>query len=397
MDLSGRARRQHEAEIAKRLEQTSAALARLSEQIEHLTKRVDKIDRTQIAALQQAAGILERNTRRQTGLVERLRRATGRELEQEFVRDRVLQRLLRIAHSDEPFVVGPWTGEVGFELLYWAPFVRWVLRKFNIDPSRVTLVSRGGTAGWYGQVGRYVDILDLVTAEQFKESTQGVRKKQRWMRQFDRNLVRRVAGVQRPVVLHPSLMYALFLPYWALEASHRWIEQFTDFELLAPPSVPGLERLPSSYVAARFYFSDCFPDTPENRTFAAALLRAAAAHSDVVVLSSGVKVDDHVELPVGAADRIHRVDDAMSPETNLAVQTAVIARAKGFIGTYGGFAYLAPFCGVNALAVYSRPTYYVNHLGLATTAFERIGGGSLTVADVTTLRQAGLAAVIAAG
>jgi hypothetical protein len=73
----------------------------------------------------------------------------------------VLQRLLRIAHSDEPFVVGPWTGEVGFELLYWAPFVRWVLRKFNIDPSRVTLVSRrncrvvrtGGTLRRYPRSG----------------------------------------------------------------------------------------------------------------------------------------------------------------------------------------------------------------------------------------------------
>src|SRR5262249_35129343 len=156
---------------------------------------------TQISELQRAAGVLERNSRRQISVIERLRRARGLECEREFVRDRVLQRLLRIAHSDAPFIVGPWTGEVGFELLYWAPFVRWAVRKFNIDPSRITLVSRGGTVGWYGQVERYVDILELVSADEFRARTQGIRKKQRWMRQFDRMLVRRVAGIaglQRP-------------------------------------------------------------------------------------------------------------------------------------------------------------------------------------------------------
>ena len=28
----------------------------------------------------------------------------------------------------EPILVGPWLGEVGFELLYWIPFLRWFAR-----------------------------------------------------------------------------------------------------------------------------------------------------------------------------------------------------------------------------------------------------------------------------
>ncbi len=41
----------------------------------------------------------------------------------------------------------------------------------------------------------------------------------------------------------------------------------------------------------------------------------------------------------------------MTPERNLAVQTAVIARARAFVGTYGGYSYLAPFCGVRCAGV----------------------------------------------
>ena len=53
-------------------------------------------------------------------------------------------------------MVGPWLSEVGFELLYWIPFLRWAVPEFNLDPSRLIVVSRGGVAGWYTRRGRQV-------------------------------------------------------------------------------------------------------------------------------------------------------------------------------------------------------------------------------------------------
>jgi hypothetical protein len=68
-------------------------------------------------------------------------------------------------------LIGPWTGEVGFELLYWAPFVRWAVDKFRIDPARVTLLSRGGTASWYGIEGaRYLDVFELSSAGRVQDA-----------------------------------------------------------------------------------------------------------------------------------------------------------------------------------------------------------------------------------
>ena len=64
---------------------------------------------------------------------------------------------------------------------------------------------------------------------------------------------------------------------------------------------------------------------------------------------------------------------------------AVIAGARAFIGTYGGFAYLAPLCGVNTIAVYTiRNVYsaFAYHLDFVRHVIDRVDGGSLTLVDL---------------
>jgi len=82
---------------------------------------------------------------------------------------------------------------------------------------------------------------------------------------------------------------------------------------------------------------------------------------------------------------VHTVEHLMTPDNNLAVQSAVIAGARALISTYGGFSYLAPLCGVNAIALYSKRTYFVYHLDFAQHVFDEINGGSLTVVDAASL------------
>lgn len=60
------------------------------------------------------------------------------------------------------------------------------------------------------------------------------------------------------------------------------------------------------------------------------------------------------------------------------------AGAKSFIGTYGGFSYLAPLCGVNTIALYSRRAFFTYHMDFAQQMFDTVGGGSLTVVDAAT-------------
>jgi hypothetical protein len=67
-----------------------------------------------------------------------------------------------------------------------------------------------------------------------------------------------------------------------------------------------------------------------------------------------------------------------SPARNLELQSAVVAGARRFVGTYGGFAYLAPFHGVPSTSYYSvAGGFSAAHLQMARSALDTIGAGGL--------------------
>lgn len=378
-------RRAREGAAGKRLAGMTAALTRVADQVQRVTDRIDKIDRRQAEHLQSAVSALEWTTRRQAAFAEKVLESSHHHREHELARERALRRIQQLARRGGPILVGPWTGEVGFELLYWAPFVRWAVERFRIDPDRITLLSRGGTASWYGIEGaHYLDVLQLCSPDEFRQRTLKDRK-QRTLRLFDRQVIRQARRGMDPraSVLHPAMMYALYTPYWTQQTSSRWVRQFATPARVRPPVIPGLQ-LPQDYVALRFYFSKCFPETPDNQALVGSIVQSLTRDTHVVLLGSGVSLDDHRDVRAERSDRVHTVDHLMRPETNLAVQTAVIAGARAFIGTYGGFSYLAPLCGVDTIALYSRRNYYAHHLDFAQHVFKDVAGGSLTVMNAET-------------
>src|SRR5205823_4658102 len=170
------------------------------------------LDTSRDEAAQAQARLAELRTgvRRQDTALRRLARRSGIEAEFELTEQRVLDRLERMRRGTQPIIVGPWTGEIGFELLYWAPFVRWAVEKFNLPAERLVIVSRGGTAAWYDVAGaRYHDVFSVATPDEFRAHTEST-KKQRSVRAFDREVLRRVRraiGGGAVHVLHPALMY----------------------------------------------------------------------------------------------------------------------------------------------------------------------------------------------
>src|SRR4029077_5178669 len=55
----------------------------------------------------------------------------------------------KLSRNEETIVVGPWMSEVGFEILYWIPFLNWAMTYKQFDPERLIVISRGGVADWY--------------------------------------------------------------------------------------------------------------------------------------------------------------------------------------------------------------------------------------------------------
>jgi len=318
----------------------------------------------------------------------------------------------RIAASGRPVLIGPWTGEVGFELLYWIPFIEWLRARWQLSPDREVIVSRGGVASWYGRsADRYVDILSLFSADEFLAAVAEEKRKHRRPGAFDERVTEAVVrhrGLGDIDVLHPGLMFRAFAPYWSDEAGYALIDQFTRPRLLERPAETVRTPLPADYVAVRFYFSECFPATPENRLFARNVVSSLAERTTVVVLNPGFAVDEHMDwIPdsrdpgrrsLGEGGRIISIADGLTPERNLAVQSAAIAGARAFVGTYGGYSYLAPLYKVPAVAFYSRQLFKLHHLHAAQRAFSQIGAAALMPIDVaqTSLVQMALGALVAA-
>jgi hypothetical protein len=306
--------------------------------------------------------------------------------------ERLRRDLTAMAKRGAPIVAGPWLGEVGFELLYWVPFLRWCAERSNVDRERFIVVSRGGTESWYRPfAARYADVFDQVSPEKFREQHDArVRdrgeQKQTRVREFDQEVIAaamRHAHVSEWSLLHPSSMYELLNPYWWGHQADRWVHDHVRYARLEAPARTTVLDLPARYVAVKFYFNECFPATPQNRAFVRDALRLLAVRSPVVALSTGLNIDDHAGERVDEHG-VRHLPEGIDPARNLHIQSAIVARADAFVGTYGGFSYLAPFHGVKSLAFYSDPGgFSLKHLHMARSAFDGIGApGLLEVRDV---------------
>jgi hypothetical protein len=260
-------------------------------------------------------------------------------------------------------LVGPFTGEVGFELLYWLPLVRWAVREAPSLKGRLVVVSRGGVAHWWQSFvdAEYVDIFSVCEPDEYVAGKGA--DKQRRPKNFDEEILARVRsarGLDSAVSLHPSLLFEFY--YQARKANpdvyaREVTERDGGAEGLAglhdpipePPLPPELDGvLPDQFVAVRFYFRESFPDTPDNRRFAQQMIERLTRSSAVVALNNGMRLDEHSDVDK-LPDGVITIDHLMTPTNNLDVQTAVLSRAQAFVGTYGGLSYLAPLLKVPAI------------------------------------------------
>ena len=286
-------------------------------------------------------------------------------------------------------VVGPWLSEVGYEVLYWIPFLRWVMAAFRLDASRVVAVSRGGVGGWYeGIATRYVEMWDHVNPVEFARRTrERGETKQFEISDFDREIV---SAVERQLgesvdVLHPSLMYRLFSLFWSGHRSQSFLDSHTRYTPIVARRVIDADALPHDYVAVKFYAARALPDTAEIRRRLRWFVESLAERTAVVLLDTGLVVDEHSDYAFDTSGRIVSAKAWLRPANNLAVQTQIIAGARAFIGTCGSVAWLAPMLGVDTSAVFVDSKWLHAHLGVALRACHRAGLGHFAPTDLHAL------------
>src|SRR3954465_3740313 len=94
-----------------------------------------------LSALTDELTTLQGLVHHQTDVTLEALRTAGWQSEDEGAQTQAIQRALLIAKGTGDVIVGPWTGEVGFELLYWIPFLNWLVEQ-GLDPARLVVISR---------------------------------------------------------------------------------------------------------------------------------------------------------------------------------------------------------------------------------------------------------------
>jgi ABC-type multidrug transport system ATPase subunit len=311
------------------------------------------------------------------------------------VEDRVAQAW----RSNQPIIIGPYLSDVGFELLYWRPFIAWMHEEFGPRSAPVVSVSRGRVADWYaGLSSDYIDVCDLVPFDLFqRRNRERIREtgswKQKVVSDFDRELLDRVAerlGAPGQEVLHPSLIFRVCSRIWNGSFPHSWLVEHGRYQrFAAPPVAPNTEP----YVAASFWFSSCFSDTRAHRQLMHQALTELSRRLPVVVIDTGGFPGVPDSLDTGKGISVVPPPDHAADQ--LREQARVIAGAQAFIGTFGGTSLLAPFHSVPTLTVFDEEGgLFSHHRTASRLAAEAMADVRFDVVRTTELNPARLSAWI---
>jgi hypothetical protein len=314
-------------------------------------------------------------------------------------RDLSARRALRAAAAgSSPIMVGPWLSEVGYETLYWVPFVRWFTRQYDVDSERIVAVSRGGVAPWYaGIASQYVEQFDLFTPEEFAARNEARRgdadQKQLTLSGFDDEILSRARarlGIDRANVCHPSTMFRLMRQFWLGNDSLQTVLEYTEYEPVGAIADIALPRLPDQFVALKFYTGRALMDTPTHRQHLRRLVERISRRYPIVALNTNLSLDEHADYVFQDVPGLVTLDGWMTPQNNLAVQTEVIRRATRFVGTCGSLAWLAPMLGTDTLAIYADDHFLTPHLFAARHAYRSMNAARFNAVDLNVFDQVDL-------
>lgn len=262
-----------------------------------------------------------------------------------------------------PILVGPFYSELGFEAIYWTPLLAWFKSKVKDFDQRAIIVTRGGAGALYIDVAAQgIDIYALRSVTEVRRAALKAQRRTGLQKQverspFDDALIADAArkmGARLPYhVLHPSLMYWAFEPFFTDTAGLQYLHAMCDFRPLPAPNPPGeLTGHPPKFVAVKFYARHTWPyPHTEIAEFVKRTVATIAAQVPVVVLESADAFDDHSDIPI-VGPNILSMGRTVPAEQNVWVQAAVIARATAFVGTYGGVAQLALRMGKPSVSFY---------------------------------------------
>jgi hypothetical protein len=281
-------------------------------------------------------------------------------------RQKAAGQLIATLNADRnPILLGPWRSEVGFECMYWLPFLQFLASKVMKFDQRAAIVTRGGLAPLYKHVAAQgFDLYALRSVTdvrrenlydaQVKQGGKTIKQLQitDWDEAVLEDAARELKLGAVYHTIHPAWMYWALEPFWAEQAGMGYLASMTDYRLLPKPELAQAPQLPAKFVAVKCYHRPTFPyPDPVVAEWTRETVAIIAAQTPVVLLNSSADHDDHMDVPMSGPN-IFTLTEGLAPEVNLLVQAAVLAKATAFVGTYGGVAQLALRMGIPSVSAW---------------------------------------------
>jgi hypothetical protein len=287
------------------------------------------------------------------------------------------RQIEELAASDaDTIVLGPWTGDLSSEAVYWLPFVRWAAER--IGRERLVAVSRGGVASWYADSAHeYLDILDYFTHSELRRGTDDPTRHPgdvpRRSTAFDREVIRVVKqafGTRKVRTLHPSVVAVLGHRYWKGAPADDLLK------CAVPAPLPASGRLPRSggvFIALPADGrSQSLDMEPLN-----ALLDALSSRVEVVIAGGGADLWEGLDSLAGVRRWAPRCSDG----GYAAELIAAVSSTSAFVGLCSGFDLVPALCGVPTLLIRPPDASDRRHVEHARRLVDETSGACLELAS----------------
>ena len=262
----------------------------------------------------------------------------------------------KLIDNYDNLIIGPWFSELGFELLYWIPYINKLYTDKIFANKNVATISRGGVEEFYSFLpGKHFNLLEHYSQVDWSKITSsiwrdlgGLKQSMLVNQEIDMlvNLKSELNFDQdsKTLILHPSLMFSLFRPFWR---NKSWSADIISEQLNFPSF---MRHKTENFGAVKIYSRPSLSISVASAKKIKEFLENE--NIKLKIISSDSYKDDHEVL---ALDNIENsilvpVDEY---ENNLKIQLDVIKKSSVSYTTYGGLSYYALYLGKTSFGFYS--------------------------------------------
>jgi hypothetical protein len=267
-----------------------------------------------------------------------------------------MTEIRRLVGEYDNVIVGPWFSELGFELLYWVPFINSLSTENTFANKNVVTISRGGVEDLYDFLpSKHLNLLEYFSQTDWSDFTSkvwqelgGLKQSKLVMREVKmlKNLNIQFAGKEnsKTLVLHPSLMFTMFRPFWR---NKNWSADLIAKHLVFPNfEIPEAKN----YGSVKIYSRPSLQINVDTTKKIGEFLKSEKV--DLKIITSDSYKDDH-EVFVFSDLENAKLIPINDYENNLKLQLDIIRSSSVCYTTYGGLSYYPLYFGKKSIGFYT--------------------------------------------